>query len=175
MAWQSRLAGYEEIRGTHDPILFRYPSRSAALAAFVGSLAGFAVAWMLIRFYPRDPAGNPEWILGALPALLGFFSLLLGVYHLFVHRRLEVHERDRTLVTVKRTPFGGESRDVFPFAGMDQLLMETPPAAGSGGKVTLVLLMKDGRHIDLGSSYGAMEGGYLAQRLRQLTGIGFSP
>ena len=36
MDWKSPLAGFKEVPGTVDPIVFRYPARSSAAAPLVG-------------------------------------------------------------------------------------------------------------------------------------------
>jgi hypothetical protein len=134
-------------------------------------LASFSlgIAWLLWRFYrTAHPLGVT--IFACVLATFSFGIMCLGFFELFVHRHVEIHVTTRSLVNVRRALGRLEKREAYSFDEMSRIVLEERPGR-SGIIITLVIEMRDGRHVDLGGVYRLAEGLAVAERLSRLTGV----
>lgn len=167
MGWESGRAAYREVPGTTDPVVFKCASLGLAAGIFTAAAFTSVAAWQVID---RRTAPMPWFFFS--PILLaagGLFSL--GCIHLFVYRRIEVYPRERKVMSLKRTPLGGTTREVYDFDRLHSISMSlVEPTDDGGGGGVVVILTAGGEAIDFGNqSYDGA--GRLAARLHALTGL----
>jgi hypothetical protein len=170
MGRKTGLVKFEEVTGTRNPILFSYPARTIGAGCFLFGAFFIGMGWLLWKYAVGKYGDWFVSIFGILLPIAGIGSLAIGAFQLFIHRHLEIDEKARTLTTVHRPFWGWERRSIYPFGEMNQLITEEHSGdPETQPSMALILEMKDGRQVDLGSSYSLPEGHTMADRLCELT------
>lgn len=166
MGWSSNLAGFIEVPGTTDPVLFRYPARSTAAGIFIVSCGALAFGWT----FAAGEGTIPSLFFGAPIFLIGLVMLGFGLWQLLPVRRIEVHVRARKLVEVRRLPLARSDVKTHSFESLRRIVV-TRGVSTEDQSVsdTVVILLADGGHVDLGN-YNGDKGERLVARLHDLTG-----
>jgi hypothetical protein len=163
MGWESGRAGFREVPGTENPVVFKCPSLGMAVEIFATMAVIGGIAWLAVNSQ-EDP-----WFFVS-PLFLGAGGLFVtGCVQLFVYRRIEIHPRERRLVDLKRTPFGGVTRRVYGFDQLQRIEASRAESTEDGpGTGVVVIVAADGSAIDFGNNSFDEAGGLIA-RLHTLT------
>ena len=166
MRWESRLFGYREAAGSIDPVVFKYPARSASAVILTVGSAFLAAAWF---FAVARPFGF-EKIVIPLVAVIGLGLVCLAIWNLMAVRRIEVHRSAKKIVEILRTPIRRFPDRVHDFAEIHRISVSRGVGTESGTiNNVIVIELANGEHVDFGNHSGDA-GSRLAARLHELTG-----
>jgi len=161
---KSNLAGFKEVPGTVDPVVFRYPARSiSAMALFAGAI--LIVVGVPITSPRFDTFGL---CLGISIILGGLLFVGLGTWNLLVVRRIEVHPSTERVVDLRRVPLKRTIEKVHEFADILRISITRSVREEQVMKV-VVIELRNGDHVDFGM-HSDERGEKIAARLHELTG-----
>lgn len=166
MAWESRLTGFQEVPGSTNPVVFRYPART--FSALIFAFSAFFLTFAAVASTQKEAFSR--WFMGVPLGLGGIAFFSFGCRQLLVLRRIDLYEQARQIVVIRQLPFGRPARQIHDFTSIRLISVSRNVGAESGDYFdTIVVEMKDGSHVDFGN-YSGEEGGRLAARLHALTG-----
>jgi hypothetical protein len=162
--WKSTLAGYKEVPGTVDPVVFRYPARSSAAAALVAGTVEIVVGLFITG--PRF--GSFGFWLGICLILGGIVFVALGAWTLVVVRRIEVYPTAERVVDLRQVPLKRRVEKVHEFSHILRISITRSTMEDELGEVVTIEL-RNGDRVDFGQ-YSGGRGETVAARLHELTG-----
>lgn len=169
MDWKSDLAGFKEVPGTEDPVVFRYPARSSAAAALVGG----AVEIVVGLFITTPWFGSFGFLLGLCLILGGLLFIALGTWTLLVVRRIEIHPSTERVVDLRKVPLKRRVEKVHEFSQILRISITRSTMEHALGEIVTIEL-RNGDRVDFGR-YSGGRGEKVAARLHQLTRARITP
>ena len=164
MDWKSTLAGFKEVPGTVDPVVFRYPARSSGAALLIGGTVEIAVGLSITA--PRFESFG-FW-LGICLILGGLLFVALGAWTLVVVRRIEIYPLEERVVDLCRVPLKRRVEKVHEFSHILRISITRSTMEDELGEVVTIEL-RNGDRVDFGQ-YSGGRGETVAARLHELTG-----
>jgi len=162
--WKSNLAGFREVAGSNDPVVFRYPARSSSFPSFMaGALAMVAG---LMCAVPR--LGSAGFWFGIVMILTGLLFLSLGTWNMLVVRRIELHPKARVVTDLRRVPLKPAAERVYPYDDILRISITKSVLEEHVTKV-VVIELRNRDHVDFGNHVDE-RAEKVAARLHELTG-----